>query len=504
MTKSMILRYGLYGFFLGVGAGDVFRGGEEVFWMMIVVVLIFSLSMRFTGRWSGAAAWAVPVFFVLGVIRISLATAGAEMTDVSYFNDMPQKIMIEGVVSTQPELRNNAQYIMLSAEKIYFPERVFEAGGRVLIKAGTFPSYHYADKLKVSGQLLSPADFEGFSYKDYLAKDNVYSVMYRPFISLVEEERGDFAGLDFFGAIYWLKSLIKGRIETYLNEPAAGIALGLLIGARSSIPQEILDDFQMTGLTHILAISGYNITLIINVFALLMGGAGRRPRFWVTCAMIGVFAVLTGLSASVVRASVMGVLAILAGYVGRKGSGLQMLMFSGFLMVAVNPLIMLRDISFQLSFLSTMGLLVLLPLIENLFKKLPPLISESLAVTLAATVFTTPVILINFERFSLISPIANVIFLPLIPMIMFMSFLTFCGSLLFAPIAYLFAAVSWLLIEILLTGVGFVAKIPFAMIDIGGFTAPLLFAYYGILFAVINFFRKSKSGPAGLSDPAQF
>jgi len=503
MTKSMILRYGLYGFFLGVGVGDVLRGGEEVFWLMVVVVLMFCLLMRFFGRWSGVAVWVVPVFFVLGVIRISLATTGAEMTDVSYFNDIPQKITIEGLVTIQPELRNNAQYIMLSAEKIYFPERVFETGGRVLIKAGTFPSYQYADKIKVSGQLLSPADFEGFSYKDYLAKDNVYSVMYRPFISLVEEDRGNFAGLDFFGAIYWLKSLIKGRIETYLNEPAAGIALGLLIGARSSIPQTILDDFQMTGLTHILAISGYNITLIINVFAMLMGRAGRRPRFWVTCAMIGVFAVLTGLSASVVRASVMGVLAILAVYVGRKGAGLQMLMFSGFLMVAANPLILLRDISFQLSFLSTLGLLVLLPLIENFFKRLPPLISESLAVTLAATVFTTPVVLLNFERFSLISPLANVIFLPLIPMIMFMSFLAFCGSLIFAPIAYLFAAAAWFLIEILLSGVGFTAKIPFAMIEIGGFTALFLFAYYGILFAVISFFRKSKSEPAGFPGPVQ-
>lgn len=500
----MILRYGLYGFFLGVGAGDVFRGGSDFFWMMIVVVLIFVIFMRFVGRWPVSAVWSVPFFFVIGVIRISLATGGANITDVYYFNDIPQKITIEGVVSTQPELRNNAQYIMMSSEKIYFPEGVFEVSGRVLVKAGTFPSYQYADKLKVSGQLLSPADFEGFSYRDYLAKDNVYSVMYRPYISLLDKERGNFAGVDFFAAIYWLKSLIKGRIETYLNEPAAGIALGLLIGARSSIPQEILDDFQMTGLTHILAISGYNITLIINVFALLMGGAGRRPRFWVTCAMIAVFAVLTGLSASVVRASVMGVLAILAGYVGRKGAGLQMLMFSGFLMVVVNPLILLRDISFQLSFLSTMGLLVLLPLIENLFKKLPPLISESLAVTLAATVFTTPIVLLNFERFSLISPFANVIFLPLIPMIMFMSFLAFCGSLIFAPLAYFFASVSWFLIEILLNGVRFVAEIPFAMLEIGGFTAPFFFAYYGLLFALIRLFRKSKLEPAGLTRPSQF
>ncbi len=306
------------------------------------------------------------------------------------------------------------------------------------------------------------------------------------------------------GMIYALKSLIKERTETYLNEPAAGIALGLLIGARSSIPRAILDDFQKTGLTHILAISGYNITLIINVFALLMGGAGRRPRFWVTCAMIGVFAVLTGLSASVVRASVMGVLAILAGYLGRKGAGLQMLLFSAFLMVAVNPLILLRDISFQLSFLSTMGLLVLLPLIENLFKSLPPVIAESLSVTLAATVFTTPVILMNFERFSIISPIANVIFLPLIPMIMFASFLLFIGSLVFAPAAYFFGAISWFLIELLVSGVRLTAEIPFAMIELSGFGAVMMIVWYGMIYAMIRFFRKSKWGQGAFPRPVRF
>ncbi len=435
--------------------------------------------------------WVLLFFFGAGLLRIVFAVPDFGVSRVEFYSDLDRNIKIEGVLTAEPELRNNAQYLLVEADKLILPFKKVDLNGRVLIKAKTFPRFFYGDRLVIWGRLQTPAEFEEFSYKEYLAKDNIFSVMYSPSISVID----DSGGRDFFGIIYFLKGQIKERAEALLKEPGASIVIGLLIGARASIPENILDDFQKTGLTHILAISGYNITLIINIFALLMSGSGRRSRFWFTSSMIGVFAVLTGLSASVVRASIMGVLVILATYLGRKGGGMQLLIVSGFLMVMFNPMILIRDISFQLSFLSTAGLLVLLPLIEDSFKKLPPFISESLAVTLAATVFTTPVILLNFGRFSLVSPFANVLFLPLIPMIMLVSFLVIVVSLFFIPLAQLFASICFLLTTLLLEGVAFTAKMPFAMVEAGGFNVGMFVLYYVALFVLISFFRKSKLAP---------
>lgn len=534
----------MYGFFAGVAAGDlwgVFLGGvegylfgrvlggmESILWVgVFLVVVSASVFMRravavrgneesrvgapLTGFRFGngyrCLFFAGAIFFLAGALLILNAKAEKNELDVAFFTDMPVKVAVTGVVAAPPEIKNGAQYLILEAEKLEHEAGVLAVRGKVLVKTGVYPSFDYPDRLLARGLLQKPADFEGFAYGEFLAKDGIYAVMYRPAVDRVDREgegADDGSGLTeaagrwFFGGIYFLKALIKEKIETFLGEPAAGIALGLLIGARASIPREILDDFQQTGLTHILAISGYNITLIINVFALIMGGAGRRSRFWVTFLMIFCFAVLTGLSASVVRASIMGGLAVFAAYLGRKGSGLQMLLFSGFLMVAANPLILLRDISFQLSFLSTAGLLILLPLMEDKFAGLPPVIGESLSVTLAVTVFTTPIILMNFARFSLVSPFANVLFLPLIPLIMTMSFAVFVFSMLFVPIAQLFGAAAWLLIEILLTGVGAVAKIPFAGVEVGGFGPFMAAAYYAILFLTIRRFRRSRSARNGV------
>lgn len=493
MEKSAYLRYGIYAFFVGVAAGDLLNRQLVIGFLIVVLAVMIVLLNRL--GFKGVLARLILVlmfFFGIGLIRFFLAEPQFTINNVGFYRDMESKIAIEGVLAAEPEFRNNAQYLQFDATKLVLPFKEIDLSGRVLIKIKTFPRFFYGDRLLVRGNLQTPAEFEQFSYKEYLAKDNIFSVMYNPSVSLID----DSGGKDFFGLIYLLKNQIKSRAEMFVKEPGASIVIGLLIGARASIPQNILDDFQKTGLTHILAISGYNITLIINIFALIMSKSGRRSRFWITVCMIGVFAVLTGLSASVVRASIMGVLVILATYLGRKGGGLQLLLLSGMLMVMSNPMILIRDISFQLSFLSTAGLLVLLPLIEEYFNKLPPFIAESLSVTLAATVFTTPIILLNFGKFSIVSPFANVLFLPLIPMIMFVSFLMIAASLIFAPLSQLFAAICFLLTTVLLEGVAFTAKIPFAMIEAGDFNIIMFVLYYVALYLVIRFFRKSRLVPA--------
>lgn len=501
MSQPKLLRYGILAFFSGIGAGDALS--INLSWLLFIFILSFLLffaTICLGNKNSAAVVLVICVSFFIGIFRISVSAKAFDVNDIAFYRESGYELDFEGSVIQQPEIRNNAQYVLLESRAVIYGNSRINVAGKILVKVKKYPGYGFGDYLVLKGEIKRPAEFEDFSYADYLAKDQIYAVVYNPEITLVEKNRQ----IGFFAVIYWLKENIKSRVEALMPAPGASIAIGLLIGARASIPQNILDDFQKTGLTHILAISGYNITLIINIFALILKSRGRRFRFWTTCLAIGVFAVLTGLSASVVRASLMGAFVVLSFYVGRKSDGLQMLLLSGFFMVAVNPAILLRDISFQLSFLSTLGLLLFLPVIEDYFNRLPKFIGEGLAVTLAATFFTTPVILYNFDRLSLISPLANVIFLPLIPLIMLSSFCAVIVSILFSPMAYLISGITWIFLFLLVEGVGIIARIPFAMVEIPGFSWWMVFVYYGILLFVIRSFRKSRSGQGGFSCRFQF
>lgn len=422
--------------------------------------------------------WLCAAGFLLGFVRIFITFPLFDAGDVAFYRDMPQSIVLEGYVAAEPEFRNDAQYLLVEGMRL---DERFEVQGKVLVKGWRYPEYRYGDHLTLKGHLQKPAEFESFSYADYLAKDGIYAVMYQPRIRLVERPRL----LDGWTAVLGLKRAVRDRVEALFGEPGAGIVLGLLLGMRSSIPEEILEDFQRSGLTHILAISGYNITLLITIVGVFLQSFGRRIRFVATWMAIAFFALLTGLSASVVRASIMGALTVFTLFQGRKSDGVPLLLMSGFCMVAANPRILVWDVSFQLSFVSTLGLMLLMPLWEPYLRKMPAFLAEGLAVTMAATIFTLPIVLFHFGAFSLISPLANVIFLPFIPLIMLFSFFAVASASLVLPITFVWVGISWLLLQIFLEGVGVVADIPLAFIEIPAFPWWAVVVYYAAVWKLI-------------------
>jgi competence protein ComEC len=420
---------------------------------------------------------------------------GSEYSDfeIAFYNDISEKLNFDGTVVNDPDIKGEAIYMVLEAEKLILDSREIGLQGKVLLKVDRYPQYYYGDRLRVSGFLKKPFDqFPGsqdsnFVYSDYLAKDGIYSVMYSPMVWKTEG-----AG-DGWSVLFWFKNSIKEKISELFKEPAAGVIGGILIGTRSSVPSEVMDAFNRAGLTHILAISGYNITLLINIMALLAKSFSRRGRFIFTIAVIAFFSALTGFSASVIRAALMGGLSVFALQSGRKSQALTVILLSGTIMVLINPKIMLSDISFQLSFLSTLGLILLMPFFEKFMDILksrtgispPSFIGDGLMVTLAAQIFTTPITLYYFGRFSLISPLTNVLFLPLIPLIMLASFLALVSSFMFMPWTAVMVALCWLLMEVLLKGVGFFAAFPFASLDIQNFSLPVMAVYYLVLAFIV-------------------
>lgn len=217
----------------------------------------------------------------------------------------------------------------------------------------------------------------------------------------------------------------RKKIEVACREvlPAgdAGLLEGLLIGETRRIPQEVKDDFKATGLSHILAVSGLNVTiLIITVGAILslitmdLGATGRLVSLILTLLFIVAYMVLTKMMPSVVRAGAMGVAGLTAIRISRPVNPFAALSAAAFAILAVDPAA-LFDAGFQLSFAATLAILTLTPRIEWFMSGLPSFAVSAVAVTLAAQVGTTPIIAAHFGRLSLISPLANALVTPSIP-----------------------------------------------------------------------------------------
>ncbi len=424
--------------------------------------------------------------------------------NISYYRDLDQNIRFIAEVVGEPDLRSDGQNLVVEARQMYVPglktggvagmtvaPEMAEASGKVMVKADRYPERSYGGFLDISCRLQTPPVFEKFSYAALLAKDDIFSFCTRPVVKEVSlgigeggiQPSGGIFGIlgqarrGFWRTVFSLKSVVLSRVNELYAEPQASLAAGILVGARRAIPADILDDFNTAGLTHVLAISGYNVSMMITVFGYLFQGAARRRRYaGMFCGVLGLVA-FTGFSASVLRAAWMGCITLVAQMVGRKGSGLHLLLVSGVIMVLFSPRMILVDLSFQLSFLSTLGILLFMPKIEAFeakltvrpgfrwLSKIPSFMREGFYVTLAAQVFTTPLLFYQFGRFSVIAPVANIFVLPLVPWIMLFSFAGLAVSFLLFPIGQLLSYGAYVLVTVMLVLVDFFARLPLAALQ---------------------------------------
>ncbi|MBI2984822.1 MAG: ComEC/Rec2 family competence protein [Candidatus Kerfeldbacteria bacterium] len=223
----------------------------------------------------------------------------------------------------------------------------------------------------------------------------------------------------------YVREWARRRIETSFNEPAASFLVGLLLGAQADMPYALRQEFRLTGTTHLVALSGFNVTIIVTAAStVLIRIIGRRWAWLPTVFLVIGFVIMTGASASVTRAGLMVMMVVLASRLGRPIAMARLLGYTLLVMTWNNPLILLHDLGFQLSFLATIGLVgVAKPLAERL-----PWVPEAfglrdnLATTLAAMLMTEPLLLWHFGRLSLVAPLVNTSVLPLIPLGMGLGF----------------------------------------------------------------------------------
>ena len=280
-------------------------------------------------------------------------------------------------------------------------------------------------------------------------------------------------------------------LAAVLPEPEAGLAAGILIGLRDRVDRDLAAAFTTAGVSHVVAISGWNIAIVAAAVAACSGRMGRRRRSVVTMAAIVAYVVFAGASASVVRAGAMAGVVLLAREFGRAGRAAAALGWAAAILLLADPGL-IGDAGFQLSALATAGLIAwatpTTEAIERLGRgRVPRWLAESLGVSLAAQLATLPVILIAFGRLAILAPAVNLVIVPLVAPAMAAGLVALFGGVLMMlgapPVAgAVLALPGWVSLRLMVAIVDTAAGIPFASVTL---PAPIALAAAGATIAAI-------------------
>jgi len=450
-SKNKTLLAFCFCFLFGAASASLFDNlVGEFFKLYLVIFILFFLVIIFYQYKFFRFVLLALLFIIFGVARVFLKVPLIDENHVAFYQNGKYEII--GIISSEPNTKTNGrEYEMEVVNLVDKNKTSKKVSGKVLFRSLLYPEYFYGDKLQMTCSLKEPKNSENFNYKKFLAVKDVYIACYPQNIELLSTGQGN----KVLGGILKLKNRVNNLTQQLWGEPQRTLAAGILYGERSGFDQETKDNFARSGITHIVAVSGYNITIIVWILMSLLIYIGfyRQQAFWVCLFLIFAFVIFTGASASAMRAGLMGSILLFAQFLGRKSSAFNLLVYAAVFLTALNPFVLIWDVGFQLSFLATVGLIYLTPLLEKKILPPPPnhssgrreyirfdiLLKDYFIPTLAATIFTLPLISYSFGFFSIFSIPANLLIIWLIPFLMFLSFISILLAFLFFPFGQVLA-----------------------------------------------------------------
>ncbi|TAL51023.1 ComEC family competence protein [Patescibacteria group bacterium] len=376
--------------------------------------------------------------------------------------DVPSSaVRVDGVVSAEVERRVDGQRIELTS--VRYVDEAKE--GKLLVWAPLYPQVEYGDALVFNCRVQKPEAFEGFAYGTYLATKGIYAVCFQPqYIDVHPSTSWSVVGM-----ILTIKSFALETIRDVLPEPHASFLSGLLFGGSTTLSGDLKDDFRETGTSHILAASGYNVSIFsVTFLAFIMSTRlGRRHGLMLTTVLLVVYVIIAGASAAVIRAGIMGFLVVLEKWISRKAYMLNVMLLTASIMLLFNPFL-LYDVGFQLSFVATIAIVTFTKPWSERLDFVPDVIGlrQAFVGSLAATVLTLPIVLWHFGTVSLISPFANLLVLPLVPYAMAATGIALIADITFGPVGLLVSLPAWALSNVMLRVISAFGSIPFALAQV--------------------------------------
>ncbi len=427
-----------------------------------------------------AGFWRADTALVLAVKTASSLSSNGEM-------------VIKGRLVSQPQPRSSGGSQMVIKDIAYHSQSGWQVWpGRVLVYGPDvwLTGARAGQIWQFSGRLVQWPVGGVFSYRDYLFNQGARAILQADQRQLVASQPQN-----------WWFYLVNGQerlsraLANSLPEPAASLAGPLVWGGAGRLSAEWRQRLAITGLSHITAVSGFNISLLLVLFIdnfIVLGW----PRRWATISaslVIAIYVLVIGAPASAVRAGIFGLLLVWGRYCGRLGRSGHLLLISAAVMLAVNPFYFWGDLGFSLSFAAVFGLLYWTESWQRWLQRIPLLrqkvISESLAVTLAAQVWTWPLIFWQFGQISLIAPLANLLVVWALPWLtVFLLLASPLACLWSSAGVFIFAPAGWLL-NILLAIIAKLANWPAAGFIVewpDNWRVGIILIYYGLTIVLLR------------------
>ena len=471
MESAKIFLYSCFAVCAGTLFASFFKTILSVvlfYWVVAIFLVLFSILAKKSAL---AVAAVFLIFFAIGFWRFETIW-DTMLADESRFPN-GRELEFSGTVADEVKTGENQK---ITVKPDLWP-------GRILISANLYPEYRYGDRLRISGSLREPPVFDGFDYKIYLAKSGIYSVMNGPKI----ERLGENVGSPFLAGLFWVKSILRQSLYEILPYPHNALLAGILFGDQGDMPRcstkeieaakesqesclKLTEEFNVSGLRHLTAVSGMHIAIMVPVLTGLglVAGLWRSQAGAFAIVIVWLFIAAIGLPASAVRAGVMGTLMMAVQTLGRPANGSRLVILAAVLMVLQNPLLLRFDVGFQLSFLAVMGMIYLSPVFSGLLGFLPGWAGEFRSVlgqTLAAQVFTLPILIFNFGYISLYAPLANILAVPIISVLTLLGFLLAAAGLVSGGLSWIISLPTWLLVDYLLRITKIVSHLPYAALN---------------------------------------
>lgn len=414
IRRTTLISLGCASFLAGLGIA-YWHATPSAWWASGVILLLACIGKRLVI----AAPAVVLAGGMLGIWRGS----DMQLQLLAYEPYLGSTVTLTGTVITDPTYGNKGQRDF-NLDHIKLDGR--SPPGQVRITTFSPVEPQRGDTVRAQGKLYE--GFGNYQAAVYFANVQVYAARGSP----IETLRREFAA-----AIY-----------SVVPEPQASLGLGILVGIKSTLPDSLNNQLKTLALTHIVVASGYNLTVLVRLSRRLFEKCSKYQTALAASLLMAGFVAVTGLSASMSRAVLVSGLSVVAWYYGRCVHPVTLLLFSAAITAGIYPIYLWSDIGWWLSFLAFAGVLVLAPLLQHRLwgQRQPKLLGQVVLETVAAQIATLPLLLAIFGNLSVLSLVANILIVPLVPLAMLLTFVGGMTGLLLRPVAA-FAALpaSWLL-----------------------------------------------------------
>lgn len=465
MVVAQIFLYGCLAMLAGVGLASLVGVSYFLLWLAAAIAaVLFFAGIAIRNR-KVAVAGIMLAGFILGFWRFESVWRYAQDSQLAKLNGKTAEI--NGIIVGDPVLGQANQQIILEPGGI---------DGKILVIANRYPEYRYGDRIKFAAGLEAPRNSDGFDYQNYLAKDGIYSMARYPKIELISQNNGNLV----YSGLLSIKRKLKEGIGRVLPAPHNSLLIAILLGDQSGLAGcsakeleadpdcvKLKEKLNISGLRHLAAVSGTHIAIMAGIIAPLLVALGwwRQKALWATLVFVWAFVAMIGFPASAVRAGIMGGLMILAQIIGRLADTARIVTIAAVFMVLQNPLVLRFDIGFQLSFLAVLGMAYFAKPIERRADFISKWARQPLATTLAAEIFTLPLLIYNFGYVPFYAPITNLLVEPIVFFVTVYGFIMAIAAAINSVLGWLLFFPMWLALSYLLGAAEFFSALPYAAIN---------------------------------------